>query len=168
MTDTGPFDAIYRAYRPKVCGYIRSHIQDSGDVEDLCSEVFRKALEHYDAAAGRNVSSYLYTITRNTVIDYARTRRVEAPLSEDVPADGGPEETAISTDMLARLAAALQRLSEREREIIVLHYHADNSLQEISDKMSLPYGVVKRAHQSALRHLRALLAPEESPAPCGT
>lgn len=157
MTDMERFDAIYREYREKVRGYIHSHVRNPEDAEDLCSEVFRKALEHLDPGAGGNVSSYIYTITRNTVIDYGRTHRIDTPLTEDIPAEGGPEEAAIRRDTLENLAAALRRLPEREREIIVLHYHANNSLHEISDKMSLPYGVVKRAHQSALAHLREAL-----------
>lgn len=157
MTDTERFDAIYREYRQKVRGYINSHVSSPEDAEDLCSEVFRKALEHLDPGAGMSVSSYIYTITRNTVTDYCRTRRINSPLTEDIRAEGGPEEAVINGDALERLAQALRQLPERERDIIVLRYHANNSLQEIANKMALPYSVIKRAHQSALKQLRFLL-----------
>ena len=82
MTDAVRFEQIYREYRPKVLDYIRSHVNSPEDAEDLCSEVFRKALEHLDPSAGTAVSSYLYTITRRTVVDYYRTHRLTAPLDE--------------------------------------------------------------------------------------
>ena len=82
MTDAVRFEQIYREYRPKVLDYIRSHVNSPEDAEDLCSEVFRKALEHLDPTAGTAVSSYLYTITRRTVVDYYRTHRLTAPLDE--------------------------------------------------------------------------------------
>ena len=157
MTDAERFEAIYREYRPKVLGYIHRHVGETQDAEDLCGEVFRKVLEHL-APGSSGVSSFIYTTTRNTVTDFYRTRRVHSPLPEDLTAEDGPEEIAINSDSLDRLAGALCQLSERERDIIVLHYYANHSLYEISDKMALPYGVTKRAHQSALRHLRELMA----------
>lgn len=156
MTDAERFEAIYREYRPKVLDYIRSHVDNSEDAEDLCGEVFRKALEHL-APGSSGVSSYIYTITRNTVTDFYRTRRIHSPIPDDLPAEGGPEAAAMEADDLDRLASALRLLPERERDIVVLHYYANNSLQEISDKMAAPYSVIKRAHQSALRHLRAVM-----------
>ena len=156
MTDTERFEEIYREYRPKVLAYVRSHADDPEDAEDLCSEVFRKVLEHFSPERS-GVSSYIYTVTRNTVTDWYRTRRVHAPLSEELPAGEDPEDMVLSGESLERLATALRSLPERERDITVLHYYANKSLQEISDMMAAPYGVVKRAHQSALRRLRAAL-----------
>lgn len=158
MTDAERLDEIYREYRPKVLDYIRSHVGNPEDAEDLCSEVFRKVLEHLDPAAGTAVSSYIYTITRNTVVDYYRTRRVHTPLSEELPDEGGMEETLLNRETLERLSRALRALEPRERDIVVLHYSQGDSLQEISRKMELPYGVVKRAHQSALKSLRSHMA----------
>lgn len=159
MTAAVRFEQIYREYRPKVLDYIRSHVNSPEDAEDLCSEVFRKALEHLDPSAGTAVSSYLYTITRRTVVDYYRTHRLTAPLDEELPSEDSPEENLLSKETLGRLADALRGLSERERTIIVLRYSAGDSLREISRKTELPYGVVKRAHQSALEKLRRELAP---------
>ncbi|MBR6115719.1 MAG: sigma-70 family RNA polymerase sigma factor [Oscillospiraceae bacterium] len=160
MTDAERFDAIYREYRPKVSQYISSRVADPEDAQDLCSEVFRKALEHLDLRSGAGVSSYIYTVTRNTVVDYYRTRRIHAPLEEDLPEEGGPEEDLLRADSLSRLAGALSGLPERQRDIIVLHYYSGCTLQEVSERMSLPYSVVKRAHRSALERLRSALEQE--------
>ena len=159
MTDAVRFEEIYREYRPKVLDYIRSHVNSPEDAEDLCSEVFRKVLEHLDPAAGNAVSSYIYTITSRTVVDYYRTRRIQPALDEEIPDPDSMEEALLSRETLEQLAAALRELPERERDIIVLHYSAGEPLREISRKMDLPYGVVKRAHMSALRNLRRALAP---------
>ena len=157
MTDMERFDAIYREYRPKVSGYIGSHVSDPEDAEDLCSEVFRKVLEHLADHPSGGVSSFIYTVTRNTVVDYYRTRRVHAPLEEDLPEESGLEESVLNSDALRRLAGALRRLPQRERDIVVLHYYQGRSLQEIAGALNLPYGTAKRAHQAALMQLRGLL-----------
>ena len=155
MTESERFEEIYREYHDKVLSYLRSRVNSAEDAEDLCSEVFRKALENWDARSG--VSSYLYTISHNVVIDYYRTRRVHSEIPEDLPAEGNLEETLLSSDALDRLAGALRQLPEQERDIIVLHYYANNTLHEIADKMQLPYSVLKRRHQAALKKLRELL-----------
>ena len=157
MTDSEYFDSVYRQYHDKVYGYIIGHVGVSEDAEDLCSEVFRKAMEHYDPERGPGISSYLYTTTRNTVIDFYRTRKVNSELTEDIPADGSLEDQMISADTLDRLAAALKKIPERDRDIIVLHYYEGNTLTEISEMMNLPYSVIKRAHRSALKKLQDIM-----------
>ena len=157
MTNQEYFDSIYREYHDKVYGYIIGHVGVPEDAEDLCSEVFRKAMEHYDPERGPGVSSYLYTTTRNTVIDYYRTHRVSSELTEDIPAEGSLEDQMITADTLDRLADALRSIPERDRDIIVLHYYEGNTLMEISEMMSLPYSVIKRAHKSALKKLQDIM-----------
>ena len=86
MTATAEFEALYTEYRSKVLAYIRSHISDSADAEDLCADVFEKALRRWDdydparAAPG----TWLYAITRNTVIDYYRRIRPTEELPEEL------------------------------------------------------------------------------------
>lgn len=157
MTDAERFDAIYREYRQKVHDYIRNRVNSPEDAEDLCSEVFRKAMENMNTQRGTGMSSYIYTITRNTVVDYYRTHRVHAPLTEDIPQGESTEDAILSNDSLERLAAALRQLDEQDRDILVLHYYANNSLMEIANKMGLPYSVLKRRHQALLKKLRGML-----------
>ncbi len=157
MIDSAYFDSIYREYHDKVYGYIIGHVGVPEDAEDLCSEVFRKAMEHYDPERGPGISSYLYTTTRNTVIDYYRTHKMSAELTEDIPAEGSLEDQMINADTLDRLADALKKIPERDRDIIVLHYYEGNTLTEISEMMNLPYSVIKRAHKSALKKLQNIM-----------
>ena len=100
MTDAERFDAIYREYRQKVHDYIRNRVNSPEDAEDLCSEVFRKAMENMNTQRGTGMSSYIYTITRNTVVDYYRTHRVHAPLTEDIPQGESMEDAILSNDSL--------------------------------------------------------------------
>ncbi len=157
MTDTAGFETLYREYRPKVAGYIHNHVNDPEDAEDLCSEVFRKAWEHLDAQNRTGFSSYIYTITRNTVVDYFRTRRQNAPLTEDLSVPDTMGDKLLREETLSELASALKQLPEAQRELIVLRYYENRSLQEISEIMSLSYGVTKRMHQAALQTLRKVL-----------
>ena len=158
MTDAERFDAIYREYRPKVSDYIRSHVADPEDAQDLCSEVFRKALEHLDLRSGMGVSSYIYTITRNTVVDYYRTRRVHAPLEEDIPLEGSLEDAVLSSDSLDRLAGALRQLPERERQVIALRFYHGLTQQRAAGILHISQVQVSRLERRAVERLREWLA----------
>ena len=77
MNRTEEREALYTAYSEKVRGYVFGKVANRHDAEDLVSDVFLKAYEKYPTfdADRASVSTWLYTITRNTVIDYFRTHR---------------------------------------------------------------------------------------------
>ena len=147
-------EAIYLTYAPKVSGYIHSRIQNPQDAEDLVSQVFLKISAHQDQYDFRkaSVSTWIYTITANTVKDFYKTRREFCELSEAESA-AVPEEEDLSD-----LADALQRLSQRERDVVILHYYSGYSLKEVAGKMGLSYATIKLAHSNALKNLQSMLS----------
>ena len=152
-------EQIYLQYHDKVRAYVRGIIQDPHDVEDLVSAVFMKIVQKLDsyAPAKASVSTWVYTITRNTVTDYFRTRRTMAVL-EDYMVDEQPEE--LTDDTLDSLADALLALKERERDLIVLHYYTGYTLKEVAEMMGMSYINAKVIHKKALESLRAFFQRE--------
>ena len=147
-------EQVYKEYQPKVRAYVRGKIQDPHDVEDLVSAVFMKVVKKLDSfdPAKASVSTWVYTITRNTVTDYFRTRRAMVAL-EDYMADEKPEE--LTDDALDSLADALLSLREKERDLIVLHYYTGHTLKEVAEMMGMSYINAKTIHKKALTGLRA-------------
>ena len=70
-------EQIYLQYHDKVRAYVRGKVRDPHDVEDLVSAVFMKIVQKLDSydSVKASVSTWVYTITRNTVTDHFRTRR---------------------------------------------------------------------------------------------
>ena len=147
-------EQIYLQYHDKVRAYVRGKIQDPHDVEDLVSAVFMKIVQKLDSydPAKASVSTWVYTITRNTVTDHFRTRRTLMAL-EDYMADEAPEE--LNDGVLDRLADALLALKEKERSLIVLHYYTGHTLKEVAEMMGMSYINAKVVHKKALDSLRA-------------
>ena len=127
MNRTEEREALYTAYSEKVRGYVFGKVANRHDAEDLVSDVFLKAYEKYPTfdADRASVSTWLYTITRNTVIDYFRT-----------------------------LGEALNRLDERLRALIVLRYGKGLSLKDTAARLGVSYAYVKILHSNALKTLR--------------
>ena len=150
-------EQIYLQYHDKVRAYVRGKIQDPHDAEDLVSAVFMKIVQKLDSydPAKASVSTWVYTITRNTVTDHFRTQRTLVTL-EDYMVDEQPAE--LSDDALDSLADALLVLKEKARDLIVLHYYTGHTLKETAEMMGMSYINAKVIHKKALESLRAFFA----------
>ena len=134
---------------------------------DLAQETFVSAYRKLSSFAGRSAfSTWLYRIACNHAAAAGRRRR---PVAAPLGADGGgvAEPAAPSADVSARLerqelarqvTAALDRLEDRYREVVVLADMQDTSYEEISAVLDIPLGTVRsRLHRGRLE-LRRLLA----------
>ncbi len=151
---------IFSAYHGKVLGYIRSRVNNMDDAEDLCSDVFVKVftmMESYDQDKA-SVSTWIYTIAHNTVIDYYRRNRATDELPDALTDNSSFVDEVIQEEQLEELAEALERLPDELVDIIVMRYYDSLSLTDIAKKLGLSYGVVKIKHQKALMLLRTELA----------
>ena len=152
-------EQLYKEYRGKVFGYIRSRVNNREDAEDLCEDVFLKAYRASDEFDGEraSVGTWIYSITRNTVIDYYRRSRPADELPEDLSDDSSVEDGVLNSEMLEELASALESLPTELTDIIVLHYYDRISLTDIAAKVGISYGAVKLRHQKALMMLKIAL-----------
>ena len=149
-------ESVYQEYSGKVMGYIQARVQHRADAEDLCAEVFEKAWRRFDSfdPEKASVSTWIFTITRNTVIDHFRKRRPQEELDENMAAEGEIDDDLLNGESLGELAEALRKLPEEQQDIIVMLYYDQKPMTEIAKIMHLSYGAVKLRHQKALASLR--------------
>ena len=152
-------EQVYTQYRSKVLGYITARVQRRSDAEDLCEDVFEKVFrkigEYQEDRAALN--TWIFTITRNTVIDHYRRMRPFGELDETIPAEGTVDAPLLKGEMLENLAEALKMLPQEQRDIVVLLYYDRKPMTEIAQMMHLSYGAVKLRHQKALSMLKRFL-----------
>lgn len=156
---TADLEQIYAEYNGKVMGYIRARVRIASDAEDLLSEVFEKILrkiEGFDPSKA-SLNTWIFTITRNTVIDYFRRNKPGEELDENLSDNLELDEGLLNQETLSELAAALRKLPSQLRDIIVLRYYDGKPLTEIATMMGLSYGAVKLRHQNAVMLLREAL-----------
>ena len=156
---TADLNRIYTEYSGKVMGYIRARIRSSAEAEDLHSEVFEKILkkiEGFDSSKA-SLNTWIFTITRNTVIDHFRRAKPNEELDENLSDNVELDENLLNSETLSELAAALRKLPQQMMDIIVLRYYDGKPLTEIAELMNLSYGAVKLRHQNAVLMLRQAL-----------
>ncbi len=156
-------EKIYTEYKEKVERYISGKVENSHDAEDLVSAVFLKVyhnIESFDNLKA-SISTWIYSITRNTVIDYFRTRKEFCPLAIDVTDDYDACESIECEEILSELADALAMLEQRQRDLIILHYYDGKTLKNIAAEFGMSYINVKIIHKKALHFLRTKLKQGE-------
>lgn len=148
---------IYIDYYEKVFGYIINKVNNRQTAEDLAGDVFVKVYSKLDTFddSKSSVSTWIYNITRNTLIDYYRTRKTSDEIPEELASDGDtPEDTAVNNDMLEKLADALEKLDERSRKIIILKYYTGLNMKEIAAKLGISYSYARIIEEKALDTLK--------------
>ncbi len=159
MKNVPTAEEIYKEYSDRIRGYIRCQIQNPEDAEDLHSEIFEKVVRGLDSynPEKASLSTWIYTITKNRLTDYFRTRHISSELPEDILSEEDPFAEIYEKETLDELAEALSSLSEQERDIIVLTYYEKYTLKEVCPMMDLTYGQVKGLRQKALIKLKEYL-----------
>lgn len=158
MVITDEFKAeIYEQFYPKVLSYINGKVNNYHLAEDLCSDVFLKIYEKIDTFddSKASVSTWIFTITRNKLTDYYRTRKISGgEIPEYLADDTSLEDDVCNDEMLDTLADALEKLDERERDIVILHYYSGMTLKAVAEKMGISYSYTKLLHNNALSRLQ--------------
>ena len=155
-------ETIYSTYSGRVMGYIMSRIRRRAEAEDLCADVFEKVvrkLPEFDPEKA-SLNTWIFTITRNTVIDFYRRTRPQEELDENLSDDSEVDESLLKEESLSELAQALKRMPQQLRDIVILRYYDGKPLTDIAKMMNLSYGAVKLRHQNALAILRSELSPD--------
>jgi len=155
------FIAFYEQYLPKIFKYISYRITDKFQAEDITSIIFEKALtkfNQYDAEKAA-ISTWIFRIARNTLIDHFRAsgRERSVPLDNalDAPVkDPSPEEAAINNEECRTLKDCIARLSPPEQEIVSLKFSAEMTNRQIAGMLGLSESNVGVILYRAVRKLR--------------
>jgi len=159
------FDDLYMQYYARVLAYLRFRVGSSEVAEDLVSQVFERALTHLaDLQSPGAMGAWLFRIARNCASDYFRRQRPAASLDTLVdschPRECSPEETLVAQEERMSLLTQLNRLSEREREVIGLKFVACLQNREIARVLNMPEGTVGSLLHRTLARLRDALHEE--------
>jgi RNA polymerase sigma-70 factor (ECF subfamily) len=154
--------ALLPQYRRKVFGLAYSYLRNRDAAEDVTQEVFIKiwrALPIFDGRA--SMSTWIYTIARNSSLSALRTRRPHASLSDaevmaevDTANDEADAETAVDAAAVMRM---VDQLPAKQRQVVMLFYMQEQSHEEVAAMLAMPIGTVKTLLHRARARLSAAI-----------
>ena len=166
------FTDAYEQQFWNVYGFHGYRLRSKAETEDLTQETFERALKawnRFDPGRGE-LRTWLLAIARNVYIDHRRRQqarpRVVAGDVVDTRLDPGSRlEEGVALE--PELAAALKRLSQREREAIALRFGGDLPAKEIAEVLGVSVANAQQILSRALRRLRSILDSESVPVQTG-
>ena len=132
----------------------------------MASEVFVEAarrVRDFDGG-GAAFAGWLFTIARHDLLDRGRAlrRRVVEPVPDlpDVETSPDPADGVLDRMEASVVRGALAKLTEDQREVVLLKFAAGLSNEETADATGKPIGAVKSLQHRALGALRRALEEE--------
>ena len=152
--------------------FIGRRVPDPRDVEDILQDVFYRLVEANRLLMPiEHVTSWLFQVARNRIIDLFRQRRSDGSVDraeadeddglelEDLlpSADAGPDAEYARLVLLAEIEAALDELPEEQRAVFVAHEIEGRSFKEMAAESGVSVNTLLSRKRYAVLHLRKRL-----------
>ena len=153
------FTELYRRYRTRALQIARRIVGDADDAEDVVQDVFIRLAQRPTRFDGRaSHGTWLHRIIVNGSINWLRARRRRERLQHEPEETASPEAQAVGGQMQRHFEEALQRLSEQQRQVLMLRELRGYSYPEIASLLGVPEGTVKSALHRGRQRAQVLLA----------
>ncbi len=146
---------LWDRYARDLLAFLQAVLCSRHDAEDVLQTVFvRIVRKRRYLANARSLNGYVFQIARNEAASFARQRRrscSDDQWLEPVETDARPDELA------EELQAALARLPQEQREIVVLKTYRDKTFQEISEMLGVSLNTAASRYRYGIEKLRSIL-----------
>lgn len=171
MTETrsASITEVVKNYGSQLLRFINSKVAKTEDAEDILQEVWFQTSRLTNLNELENVGAWLYSVTRNKIIDSYRKKKTES-LEDFVYQDEDGElnvkdilladdsnnpEIAMFKDMFwDELMKSLDELPEKQKRVYVQNELEDKTLQEIADAEGENIKTIISRKSYAVKHLR--------------
>ena len=168
------FDELVRRNQKRIFRLLMALLRDEDAADTLTQECFLRAYKKRSSFRGESsVDTWVYRIAVNLARDYQRSKRAgfwrslfsatpetedETPLLDTVADRGADaEKQLLAREEAEQVWYAVKRLSDNQREVFVLRYSEELSLEEIAQALEMQLGTVKSHLNRALTTVRKRL-----------
>ncbi len=162
------FEGVARRYYAGVYSYLRWLCRDVALAEDLTQETFTRLWQHPPERRGEHpLRAWIYQVARNEYLQHRRRAGLETvpfdECAEVADQTTPPPEVKLAREALGQaVRAAVEKLPELYREVVVLHNLEGLALAQVAAVLEIPVGTVKSRRAKAMATLRTLLAEQET------
>lgn len=171
--DAASAQALVLRYHDPLMRYLRRLTGAANAAEDLHQQTWLSVLEHagrFDAKAGGGFKAWLFRIATNKANDLWRKRRRERAFGGSGRGpDPDPDthaalgvDRAEAAEEARRLADAVARLPEPQRQVLLLRYYGGLKFGEIAETLGCPLNTALGRMHKAMEKLKVLLGEDES------
>ena len=161
--DTHAFQSIHGELFRGLYDYALKLLQDGDLANDAVQELFVKVwVKRSVIGPLQKVKPYFFTAMRRQILNQLRDLHLRELRIGGLPRpdiDFSPEEIVVRNEeylsLQAKIAAVLNELPKRQKEVIYLHYFEEMEYTQIAEVMGIHYQSVLNLTQKALQKLRS-------------
>lgn len=158
------FDEMIRDYLKKVLRLVYLMVKDRSLAEDITQEVFLLAYKNLGKFRQESsMQTWVYRIAVNEAKKHLRSwsfRHLFFKSEVDIEVVEGAESAVLQNDLRTRFARLVMELPNSYRQMIVLHYYEELSVEEIAVILEMTTGAVYTKMHRARQKLKALMETE--------
>jgi len=141
-------ERVWETFHVPLQQFIRHRVSDDATAEDLLQDVFLKIHQHVETLKDvKKLESWIYTLTRNAIIDYYRSTRpttsLDVPEALQLPEDL-PDEDVVS-ELFPSVRAMVMSLPAQDRQALILTEYQGLTQKELAERLGLSYQGPSRA-----------------------
>ena len=168
--DTNAFGTLVASYEKFIFNVACKMFSNSEDASDIAQEALIKAYKNIDKFDfNSSFSTWLYRITVNACIDEMRRRKGKESFSIDAEDEEGglavqiedtslgAEERVIQNETVSEVRAAIDKLSEEHKTVIILRDLQDMTYEQVAQTLDLSIGTVKSRLARARKSLKDII-----------
>ncbi|MFA7227435.1 MAG: sigma-70 family RNA polymerase sigma factor [Melioribacteraceae bacterium] len=164
--DSSAFGLLIQPYRRQLFSYLFRLSGDRIQCEDLFQETLIKTWRGIKKYSERQkFSSWLFTIAHNTAIDNLRSRRKDEFISpadtEELKSGSDPHSDLVNSETKKMIETAMGKLSEKQKEVLLLRLYGDLSFKEISGLTGEPINTVLSHMHYAVKKLKKFIGKRD-------
>ncbi len=167
--DSRAFEQLISPYTRQIFATLYSMLSDVEDAQEVYQEVLLKAWNNLASKrSDGSFKSWIMTIAVNSAINFrsARTRRREGEQTAQqadpigmfmANSSSAPERDTAYKDLIQAVNAAIEKLSEKHRTVLIMHVVDGMSYEEIAKTLGIELGTVMSRLHYARRKIKLLL-----------
>lgn len=155
-------ETIFIKYNRLIYSYVYLFFYSKEVAEDLTQETFIRAwkYKHTYNHEKSSIKTWLVSIARSLSFDYSKRNKYTYDLPEEPTDNSSLEKTVTETLLKEYIYSRLTLLSELDKDLLILRFYNDLSIEEISVLINKSYDTTKVALNRAFNKLKEIVNNE--------
>ena len=149
---------LFDRYHVRIYNFFNKMVRNQAVSEDLTQDVFAKVIRYKSSYKQGNFASWIFTIARNIFSTYYQKQKKERShvINDDTLDSGEVLVSESNEEELNYLQKALLKLSNSDRELIIMHRFQEIKYEQIAEIIGSSEGAVKVKVHRALKKLKEI------------
>lgn len=161
--DHKAFEKVFMLYYEKVKYFMTVLLKSSSTAEELAQTIFANLWEHRGKIdPDKNFNAYIYTVARNSVYNYIKSKNVRDKYAEsnmwDVAESPDAEDIIIAKETQLLIDVAVERMPRQRKNIYELSQNQGLNKEEVAKQLDITKNAVDKQLRLAMQDIRNILS----------